>query len=61
MQWLDKPKRTARSVDSPKVDGPLRKRRDDSEVGTKGCNMDSKYKDKVKDNTFHYTFKGTDL
>ena len=39
----------------------MRKRRDtDEDIGTKGCSMKD-FTQKVKDNTFHHIFEGTDL
>ena len=39
----------------------MRKRRDtDEDIGTKGCSVKD-FRQKVKDNTFHHTFEGTDL
>ena len=45
------------------MDGPVRKRRetdDPDQIGTKGCNVKD-FRQKVKDNTYHHTFEGTDL
>ena len=41
----------------------MRKRRDtddNEDIGTKGCSMKD-FTQKVKDNTFHHIFEGTDL